>query len=53
MINLYAGLSQLRAFFDFSGIEASSTNTELRRFLSKASRTIYAITHRRFYPVQK
>lgn len=53
MINLYAGLSQLRTYFDFNDTEGSATNTDLRSFLSKASRIIDGRTHRQFYPSEK
>lgn len=53
MLNVYAGLSQLRSYFDFTGSEGSATNTELRNYLVKASRIIDGRTHRKFFPSQK
>lgn len=48
--NLYAGLSDLRAYFSYTSTEATADNETLREYLTQASRDIDRYTRKKFYP---
>lgn len=53
-MNEYAGLSDIRKYFDFADAnDGSAANVKLKEYLLQASREIDRYTHRRFYPYHK
>lgn len=52
-MNSYAGLSELRSYWDFSNDQAEDLNETLRDYLVRASRGIDRYTRKKFYPYRR